>query len=62
MPGTGLGELLLTVKLTEFEAPPPGAGLVTTTAKVPAVAWSPALSIIVNCAELTKVGVCATPL
>jgi hypothetical protein len=27
-----------TVKLTEFEAPPPGDGFVTTTANVPAVA------------------------
>jgi hypothetical protein len=32
--GTGL----FTVKLTEFDAPPPGAGFVTTTGKVPAVA------------------------
>ena len=33
-----VGAGLFTVKFTEFEAPPPGAGLVTTTAKVPAVA------------------------
>ena len=51
-----VGEILMlnvTVKLTEFEAPPPGAGFVTTTAKVPAVAWSLALSEMVNWVELT---------
>ena len=44
MAGTGL----LTVKLIEFEAPPPGEGFVTTTANVPAAAWSLALSGMVN--------------
>jgi hypothetical protein len=38
----------LTVKLTEFEAPPPGDGFVTTTANVPAVAWSLAVRGTVN--------------
>jgi hypothetical protein len=51
-----------TVKLTEFDAPPPGAGLLTTTAYVPAVAWSLVLKLIVNCVELTNVGVWATVL
>jgi hypothetical protein len=36
--GTGL----FTVKFTEFEVPPPGAGLVTVTGSVPALATSPA--------------------
>src|SRR5271157_623764 len=51
-----------TVKLTEFDAPPPGAGLVTTTGRVPAVASSLVLKVIFNCVELTKVGVWAAPL
>jgi hypothetical protein len=49
-----------TVKFTEFDAPPPGAGLVTTTAKVPPVAWSLALRMMVNFVELTKVALWAT--
>jgi hypothetical protein len=53
---------VLTVKLTEFDAPPPGEGLVTTTGYVPAVAWSLALKEMVSCVELTKVAACATPL
>jgi hypothetical protein len=53
--GTGL----LTAKLTEFEAPPPGEGFVTTTANAPAVVWSPAVSEIVNCVELMKVALWA---
>jgi len=57
-----LGTRLSTAKLSEFDAPPPGAGLVTTTAKVPAVAWSLALSAIVNSSELTKAAVWPTPL
>jgi hypothetical protein len=57
-----VGAGLLTVKFVEFEAPPPGVGFVTTTAYVPAVAWSLALSWIVNCPEFTYVAVCATPL
>jgi hypothetical protein len=58
--GTGL--LAVTENSTEFEAPPPGAGFVTTTAHVPAVAWSLALSWIVNCPEFTNVAACPTPL
>ena len=56
--GTGL----LTAKLTVFDVPPPGAGFVTITGKLPTVAWSPAVSGIVICAALTNVTVCATPL
>ena len=52
-----VGTRLLTVKLTEFEAPPPGMGFVTTTGKVPAVAWSLAVSWIVNFTALTNVAV-----
>jgi hypothetical protein len=37
-----------TLKLTVFELPPPGGGLVTTTGKLPAVARSDALRIIVR--------------
>ncbi|MGA2075851.1 MAG: hypothetical protein ABSH52_20360 [Terriglobia bacterium] len=46
---------VLTRKLAEFEGPPPGGGFVTATAKDPAVAWSLALSEMVNWAELTNV-------
>ena len=42
------GAGLSTVKLTEFDAPPPGDGFVTTTANDPAVAWSLALSEMVS--------------
>ena len=51
-----------TTKFTELEGPPPGEGFATTTASVPAVASSPVLREIVNCVELAKVAVCATPL
>jgi hypothetical protein len=50
---TGTG--LFTAKLTEFEAPPPGAGFVTTTAGVPVAAISPARTAIVTCPEFTNV-------
>jgi hypothetical protein len=52
----------LTTKLTLFEGPPPGLGLVTTTARFPAVAWSPALKEIVHREALTNVAAWATPL
>ena len=58
MVGTGL----FTVKFIEFDAPPPGAGFVTTTGNVPAFAWSAALSVIEITVELENVTVCATPL
>jgi hypothetical protein len=58
MTGTGL----LTVKFSEFDAPPPGAGLVSTTAYVPAVAWSLALKVIVSSSGFIKVAVWLTPL
>jgi len=50
---------LFTVNLTELECPPPGAGLLTTTGKFPAAAWSLALSETVSCVELTNVAACA---
>jgi hypothetical protein len=52
----------LMVKLNEFEGPPPGDGLVTITAQDPGVAWSVALSEMVNWVEPTKVAVWPTPL
>jgi hypothetical protein len=43
----------LTAKLTEFDAPPPGVGFVTTTAGVPALATSVARIVAVTCVEFT---------
>ena len=43
-----------TLKFTEFDAPPPGVGFVTTTAGVPAVATSAARIVAVTCVELTN--------
>ena len=48
-----VGAGLLTVKLTELDAPPPGAGLVTTTAGVPAAAMSAAEMDAVRLVALT---------
>ena len=48
------------VKFTEFEAPP-GVGLVTVTAAVPAEAMAAAGMAAVNCVELTNVVVGAAP-
>jgi hypothetical protein len=56
--GTGL----LTVKLTEFEAPPPGDGLVTVTLKLPPVAISDARIAAVTWVALTKVVARVLPL
>src|SRR5712691_6523440 len=56
--GTGL----LTVKLTLPEAPPPGAGLTTTTENVPAVATSAAVIWAINCVLLTKFVIRSLPL
>ena len=44
------------------DVPPPGAGLVTVTVAVPAVAISAAVIAAVNCVALTKVVVLAAPL
>src|ERR1700722_1267201 len=46
--------LLMTVKLTTFVVPPPGAGLVTVTAGAPADAMLAAGMAAVNCTELMK--------
>src|SRR5450755_4323859 len=56
--GTGL----FTVKMAEFDVPPPGAGLVTVTPGVPAVLMSLARMEAVNCVALTKVVARALPL
>ena len=42
------GTELFTVKLSAFDDPPPGEGFVTTTGRLPAVAWSLVLRGIVN--------------
>ena len=51
--GTGLFPTALIVKVKEFDVPPPGAGVITVTAAVPAVATRAALTEAVNCKELT---------
>lgn len=51
--GTGLF-VAVTLKFIEFDAPPPGLGLLTKTAGVLAVATSPARIVAVNCVELTN--------
>jgi len=62
MVGVGLiGAGLTMVKGTAFEVPPPGAGLVTVTAAVPAEANAAAGMAAVNCVELTKAVVRAAP-
>src|SRR5271156_3615962 len=53
--------LLVAVKLIAFEVPPPGAGLVTVTADVPAETMLEAGMAAVNCVELTKVVGTAPP-
>jgi hypothetical protein len=57
-----VGAGLLTVKLAAVEVPPPGAGFVTVTGTIPAVAMSPAGMDAVSCVALTNVVVAATPL
>jgi hypothetical protein len=44
----GVAEELVTAKFAVFEVPPPGGGLATTTGKLPAVARSEALSVMVS--------------
>src|SRR5271156_3692267 len=53
--------LLVTVKLIAFEVAPPGAGLVTVTADVPAETTLEAGMAAVNCVELTNVVGIAPP-
>jgi hypothetical protein len=50
-----------TAKATGFEVPPPGAGLVTVTAAVPAVAMAVTGTAAVSFELLTKVVVSAAP-
>jgi len=52
----------VTEKFAVPEVPPPGAGLVTVTGKVPAVVMSDARIAAVICVELTNVVVLAAPL
>jgi hypothetical protein len=59
--GTGLGPPLVAVKFTAFEVPPPGAGLVTVTAIVPAEAMLAAGMAAVNCVEVMNVVAGAEP-
>lgn len=51
----------MTLKFTELDGPPPGAGLVTLTAIVPADATLEAGMAAVSCVELTNVVVGAAP-
>jgi hypothetical protein len=51
--GTGL-LAAVTLKLIEFDGPPPGLGLFTKTAGVPAVATSAVRIVAVSCVELTN--------
>jgi hypothetical protein len=51
-----------TVKFTAFDVPPPGAGFVTVTGKVPPVATSVLVRETVSSVLLTKVGVRLEPL
>jgi hypothetical protein len=56
------GAGLLTVKFALLDGPPPGAGFVTCTDAVPAVAMSVAGTEAVNCVALTNVAVRLPPL
>ena len=56
--GTGF----VTVKFMALDVPPPGAGLITETGYVPAVATSVLARASVNWVLLTKVGVRVEPL
>ena len=60
--GAGADVVVTTEKGSEFEVPPPGVQLVTTTAYVPGLAWSPAVNGIVSWLEFTKVTACCRPL
>ncbi len=50
---TGTGFVPLTAKIELPDVPPPGAGSVTVTCPVPAVAMSAAVIAAVNCVALT---------
>jgi len=55
------GALMIMVKFTAFEVPPPGAGLLTVTAAVPTMAMAAAGMAAVNCVALTNVVLRAVP-
>jgi 3D (Asp-Asp-Asp) domain-containing protein len=59
--GTGLFAAV-TLKLTEFDVPPPGVGFVTVTGGVPTVVTSAAKIEAVNCVAFTNVVALALPL
>ena len=59
--GIGLFPAEVMVNVNAFEVPPPGAGLTTVTAAVPAMATSDALTVAVNFSPLTKVVASAEP-
>jgi len=57
-----VGARLFTVKFTALDVPPPGAGFITETGKVPPVATSVLVRETVSWVLLTKVGVRLEPL
>jgi hypothetical protein len=57
-----VGGGLFTVNVAFAEVPPPGAGFVTFTLKVPATAMSPAKIVAVTCVEFTNAVALAFPL
>jgi hypothetical protein len=59
--GTGL-LVAVTLKLTQFDNPPAGAGFATTTVGLPDPATSPAKIAAVSCVALTNVVVFGLPL
>lgn len=58
--GTGFAAAV-TLKLTEFDVPPPGVGFVTVTAGVATLAISLGKICVVSCAELVTVAARVTP-
>lgn len=58
----GTGFVPVTVKVTELDVPPPGAGLVTVTAGVPAAVTSEARIAAVSCVAFTNEVTRAVPL
>ena len=58
---TGLYPTGLIVNVAVFDVPPPGAGVTTVTAAVPAVVTREELTVAVNCVELIEVVVSADP-
>ena len=59
--GTGLLPAEVMVKVSELDVPPPGAGVTTVTAAVPAEDTNAPLTIAVICSPLTKVVASAVP-